>query len=241
MELLVVIAIIAILAALLLQVLSHSMLKARQIQCAGNLHQLGVGLQNFLANNRGYPFLSPKGHADSDYSGGWIAQLERGGLGVSQPPTNYSETGVWRCPAAVWNTQNPEFGPAAMQSVCYYGYNAFGVDISSNRLNSFGFLGHYNAGSSTYASVRESEVTVPSDMLVIGDSFDFGGLLERRDVGWFDSYGNTLARHHGKANIVFCDGHVESPALKFLFADTNDTALVRWNRDHLPHREKLSP
>ena len=51
----------------------------------------------------------------------------------------------------------------------------------------------------------------------------------------------AYARHQGKANVVFCDGHVESPALKFLFEDTSDAALVRWNRDHLPHREKLTP
>jgi prepilin-type processing-associated H-X9-DG protein len=53
--------------------------------------------------------------------------------------------------------------------------------------------------------------------------------------------GRATARHQGKANVVFCDGHVESPTLQFLFADTNDEALSRWNRDHLPHREKLSP
>jgi prepilin-type processing-associated H-X9-DG protein len=47
--------------------------------------------------------------------------------------------------------------------------------------------------------------------------------------------------HQGKANVVFCDDHVESPPLPFLFADTSDDALSRWNRDHLPHREKLSP
>jgi prepilin-type processing-associated H-X9-DG protein len=51
----------------------------------------------------------------------------------------------------------------------------------------------------------------------------------------------AYARHQGKANVVFCDGHVESPTLQFLFEDTSDAALVRWNRDHLPHREKLSP
>jgi prepilin-type processing-associated H-X9-DG protein len=46
-------------------------------------------------------------------------------------------------------------------------------------------------------------------------------------------------RHHGKTNVVFCDGHVESPKLPFLFTDTSDNALSRWNRDHLPHRERL--
>jgi len=50
-----------------------------------------------------------------------------------------------------------------------------------------------------------------------------------------------LSRHQGKANVVFCDGHVESPTLAFLFEDTSDAALSRWNRDHQPHREKLSP
>jgi hypothetical protein len=29
--------------------------------------------------------------------------------------------------------------------------------------------------------------------------------------------------------------------LEFLFEDTSEVALARWNRDHLPHREKLSP
>jgi prepilin-type processing-associated H-X9-DG protein len=56
-----------------------------------------------------------------------------------------------------------------------------------------------------------------------------------------ESTKRSFARHQGKANVVFCDGHVESPTLQFLFEDTSDDALVRWNRDHLPHREKLSP
>jgi hypothetical protein len=40
-------------------------------------------------------------------------------------------------------------------------------------------------------------------------------------------------------NVAFCNGHVESPTLQFLFADTSDAALCRWNRDHQPHRERL--
>jgi prepilin-type processing-associated H-X9-DG protein len=45
----------------------------------------------------------------------------------------------------------------------------------------------------------------------------------------------------GKANVVFCDGHVESPTLEFLFADTSDAPLGHWNRDHQAHRERLTP
>jgi prepilin-type processing-associated H-X9-DG protein len=43
-------------------------------------------------------------------------------------------------------------------------------------------------------------------------------------------------RHDGRANIAFCDGHVETPKNTKLFLDSSDEALVRWNRDHLPHR-----
>jgi len=55
----------------------------------------------------------------------------------------------------------------------------------------------------------------------------------------FFSTRTATTRHQGKANVVFCDRHVEAPTLKFLFEDTSDAALVRWNRDHLPHRERL--
>ena len=88
-------------------------------------------------------------------------------------------------------------------------------------------------------------------MIAIADDFyggneiiKDGGLVIGRTSGLQDYYGSTkrsYARHQGKANVVFCDGHVESPTLKFLFEDTSDAALARWNRDHLPHREKLSP
>jgi prepilin-type processing-associated H-X9-DG protein len=76
-------------------------------------------------------------------------------------------------------------------------------------------------------------------MMALGESFD-GRMVFDRTLSDKDKYGN-LNRHQGKANVVFCDGHVESPTLPFLFADTSDAALSRWNRDHQSHREKLSP
>ena len=80
---------------------------------------------------------------------------------------------------------------------------------------------------------------VPSEMMAIGDSFG-GSVAFLRDTDFANSK-FVSSRHQGRANVVFCDGHVESPTLKFLFADTSDEALRRWNRDHLPHREKLAP
>jgi len=85
-------------------------------------------------------------------------------------------------------------------------------------------------------------------MMAIGDSFDLStnngdDVFEFRRADWAAQNNNLnpSSRHQGRANVVFCDGHVESPTLQFLFADTSDAALSRWNRDHQPHREKLLP
>ena len=77
-------------------------------------------------------------------------------------------------------------------------------------------------------------------MMTVGDSVNGGLDFIRQDLIYLEQRGAS-ARHQSKLNVLFCDGHVESPALKFLFADTRDEALRRWNRDHLPHREKLAP
>lgn len=71
-----------------------------------------------------------------------------------------------------------------------------------------------------------------------------GGFVFGRTSGlqdFFDSTKRSFSRHQGKANVVFCDGHVESPTLKFLFEDSSDAALSRWSRDHQPHPERLAP
>lgn len=97
----------------------------------------------------------------------------------------------------------------------------------------------------------ETEVVSPSDMMAIGDGFsgengviaDGQGWLWRRS-GVKDLAGSTrrsYKRHQGKLEVVFCDGHAESPSLRSLFSDRGDATLRRWNRDHKPHQERLAP
>src|ERR1043166_412414 len=215
-DLLVVIAIIAILAALLFPAISQSKARAQRIQCVGNLHQIGLGLQVFLSNNRGYP--SAFQNTNDDYPGFWALQLERGGLGISNPETNFYFKGIWLCPTAQEQIQAAQGQTnLSADAVDSYGYNAYGVLPIGYLTNSPGLLGRLIPHSG-FAGIGESEVVAPSEMMAIGDSLN-GGIFFGRSSHLAHSIAAPL-RHQGKANVVFCDGHVESPALKYLFEDT---------------------
>jgi prepilin-type processing-associated H-X9-DG protein/prepilin-type N-terminal cleavage/methylation domain-containing protein len=253
-ELLTVIAIIGILAALLLAAISQAKGKALRVQCANNVRQLGQALQEFVGDNQVYPLGSNPKFLKGGYpehQTAWNTALQ-GILNRADPVRNpnFIQTmsqGLWRCAAAPRPSNIP-----AETGYFSYGYNAYGL---STNANSLGLGGHYvwhdGPDKSMTPPVKDFEVAKPSETMAIGDSF-VGGNGVIVDGGWWfgrrsglqDYFGSTkrsYARHQGKANVVFCDGHVESPTLKFLFEDTSDEALCRWNRDHLPHREKLSP
>jgi prepilin-type processing-associated H-X9-DG protein len=87
--------------------------------------------------------------------------------------------------------------------------------------------------------IKSSEVIAPSDMMAIGDSFDGTHVFCRGLLTYKEGFGCASSRHAGRVNVAFCDAHVESLPLEPIFAGTNDAVLVRWNRDHQPHRERL--
>lgn len=257
-ELLVVIAIVGILAALSLIAVSQAKMKARIIQCSNNVRQLGLVLQIFINDNHAYPLsVNPnfKKGAYPEHWSTWHVNLQQNGLTASKNPTSnlnaaaWIHEGVWQCPAA----QTPSSFPKG-QVYFSYGYDAYGLS-NQNDTNSLG-LGGRNIWIPQKKivpapPVSENEISVPAEMMAIGDGFTGenetlrdGVFMLWRTSGVTDDAGSSQrshSRHQGKANVVFCDGHVESQTLKFLFEDTSDSALVRWNRDHLPHREKLSP
>src|SRR6266446_711211 len=167
-ELMVTIGLIALLGALLLPAISRSKQKGQKIQCVGNLGQLGLGLQNFVADNHVYPTLF--GGTNGDQSYGWNDQLERGGFGISKPKRSYWTEGVWKCPSARWRPEGHSvpLGPPFWN----YGYNACGVSGLNPRKQYLGLSGQPMSHAEGCAPIKESEVVVPSDMIAIGDSFD---------------------------------------------------------------------
>jgi prepilin-type N-terminal cleavage/methylation domain-containing protein len=141
-ELLVVIAIVGVLAALLLSVLSQTKKRALQIQCIGNLHQLGTVLQIIVVGDHDYPLFM-------DYTNSsWIDEIESAGLDDSRFRTNFLNKGIWRCPSLKQLSMDTNNFPLS------YGYNAGGVVSDENADDNFGLGGR----PSTFTPVKDSEV-----------------------------------------------------------------------------------
>jgi prepilin-type processing-associated H-X9-DG protein/prepilin-type N-terminal cleavage/methylation domain-containing protein len=254
-ELLMVIGITGVVAALLLAAISHARARAQRVQCLNNVRQLGLALQEFTTDHHYYPPFLDIAATPNTEDRYWMGALrsEMGDLNY----TYYYPTGVWHCPAA--------YRPANWDEHWVYddyGYNCYGF-AGWMRTNSLGLSEHYAHYSSKRQTqiptphVIESEVVNPTEMIAIGDAL-FGGpsvigdgqsfgrssdrgvtANEFPGYSFSESTARAHARHQDKGNVVFCDGHAESPTLQSLFADTSDAALGRWNRDHLPHKELL--
>ncbi|MCW5558436.1 MAG: prepilin-type N-terminal cleavage/methylation domain-containing protein [Verrucomicrobiae bacterium] len=242
-ELLAVVSIIGILAALLLGTVIGARRKALKTHCASNLRQLGVGLNHFVGDHGEYPLVQSsrsQGQYEHHFPA-WSFAVEGTISGGVPQSDRFLSNGVWNCPAAAsLPTKNSE-----------YGYNGQGLGLSRD-LIALGLGGHNGALGIAYVlPVKESEVKNPSGCMAIGDGFmgwkgliqDGSSLLWRYPRAQEAVPGSTQRsrkRHGGRANVVFCDGHVESPTLDSLFVETTDIVLSRWNRDDQPHRERLN-
>ena len=247
-ELLVVIAIIAILAGMLLPALSKAKAKAKGIKCMSNLRQMGIAMIAYTDDNQRYPV-----GINRDRGSAWIwPALLRHYIGMGD------NVELFKCPTAPPEAQwKVEYGsglPAedgyeadekrlipGGSSFMSYGYNVWGGWSGQNPNTG---LGVYK-GDPIYGGAPEASVRVPTDMIAIGDSnWD---LEKKGDPNWSGFIGMYAERqwplelHGRRANLLFCDGHVQPlPRTEFtaqLVEGQGEKERVarRWNRDHEPH------
>src|SRR6202012_5506942 len=147
-ELLVVIAIIAILAALLLPVLSSAKQKASQTQCINNLKQLGMGMQMYIDGNQDtFPGLASEhnGFQPSD----WIYWRTNSTL---YPPVEKSpivitlanaSSRLFRCPMDT--NDKDRLAQASSENGPYlYSYSLTGYGMTLNSGGGPGLIGDNN-------------------------------------------------------------------------------------------------
>ena len=118
-ELLVVIAIIAILAAILFPVFAKAREKARQISCASNMRQLGLGfIQYTQDNDEKYPGCS----TSATFPWGWAGEIY----------PYVKSTGVYRCP----DDSSTGTTSYAVNQALYYPINGYSGHAAIAALNS---------------------------------------------------------------------------------------------------------
>lgn len=221
-ELLVVVTVIAILAALLLPVLSRARDAGRTTACKSNLRQIGTALGLYLGDFQKYPLVHPL----------IVPRLQVAQWDVSLLPYAAMHQAVFNCPAlkgsigwtnAAW--LNPSYGYNAAGSALYLGNPGLGLDGSRDFLWS-------------PTPLPESQVLAPPEMIAIGDYPELiPGAQDGEIAGALDDRNDYLAdRHNGGANVIFCDGHIEYGKQTNWMA-AKDKARWRWNIDHQPHPE----
>lgn len=249
-ELLVVIAIIAILAAILFPVFAKAREKARQITCASNLKQLGLGVLQYCQD---YDELMPVSGGYIDYPDGkqympwstFITPYIKNGAGTSSVAQGGN---VFKCPS------NPSTSTAYAGEAGAYQYSC---DYVCNFNQSFGGpAGDYYKGSGAFGgygtdpgippgSVSIASMVAPASLIALFENNGTGGGKSAWNLDITNSahVGAGFAGHSGVSNYLFCDGHVKAlrPFATLAAADGGNGQGNLWTRNNLNFSDATNP
>lgn len=258
-ELLVVIAIIAILAAILFPVFAQAREKARQTACLSNAKQLGTGLMMYLQDfDESYPcnwfgagsaepwrYRDPvNGTPNNRYR--WMDAV--------QPYIKNEQLNS--CPSTPGNNRYKYKSNKSLTAVVDDNdENNFGGGYCTNVFYWDGGPGTPPSSDGTNYVTRIAQVGQPADTIWVLEG-DGSYQCAVPNIGWHDYIarnlnvgklgrspypampkdewleGAVVARHQGRSNVVFCDGHAKTMDLKQMMtlgtpltANQNDRAF----------------
>ena len=248
-ELLVVIAIIAILAAILFPVFAKAREKARQITCASNLKQIGLGLLQYVQD---YDELMPRAGGAVTYPDGvqympwstFITPYIKNGAGTSSVAQGGN---VFKCPS------NPSTSTAFAGEAGAYQYSC---DYVTNFNQSFGGpTGDYYKGNGAFgnqggdpippADVSVASFVAPASLIALFENNGKGSGTSawNLDITNSNHLGAGFAGHTGVSNYLFCDGHVKAlrPFATIATADGGNGQSNLWTKNNLNFSDPSDP
>jgi prepilin-type N-terminal cleavage/methylation domain-containing protein/prepilin-type processing-associated H-X9-DG protein len=233
-ELLIVIAIIAILAAIILPVLSAAKKRGAQAACINNQKQISTAVKLYIDdNNSTFPGIASRmyGFQTPD----WIYWRTNTALypAFSQSPIIAAVPGMTkttlRCPLDTSDTDrdNENYGDGYGPYLYSYSINGYGLDDDGNNQGMATVID--NSGSTPVVrAFKENAVHRAGQKIMMaeepgsGSSSDSPNGSVINDGRWVPNQDLLTIRHGGKADVGFCDGHVENVTPDFA-ADTNNT------------------
>ena len=208
LELLAVVATIAILAALLLPVLSRAKVKAQRTACISNVRQLGVAWKMYTDENSGLLVESYPTNLDVWVHGDMTKAAEATNLELIKQGRLYASslsTAIYHCPG----DKGVIIDGKTVASVRSYAMNSF------MGARSFSAPWPRTATAYTRFFARESELARPSQLWVFIDederSIDDGCFLtDPLARTWYSFPANSVHRHSFSYTLAFADGRCES-------------------------------